>query len=346
MMHSAHPKIHLTQTPYTPQAWGGDGLMRRFRAHYEAGSHRPFALVDNPRDADLIVYCEDYQADEQRYAPRLRAERCVAEFPDRVFVITAEDQPLGFLSGVYVSLPRARFDAGRHRAGAYFGDINLQIARAEQERHEVTPQLLFSFVGARTSAVRAALFAQFAPSPHWQVRETGNTQFNINVEDPAKRSGQDSYLRTMLESHFVLCPRGYGTASFRLFETMRLGRVPVILADDWVEPSGPDWSTCAVRVSERNLARLPDLLNSRRADATTLGANARRTWESWFAPDVYAGRCLEWIHHLQQHRRHDEAAAFRRWPRLIAAARAQEAGGGRFRRLWRSIRSRLRNPSS
>jgi hypothetical protein len=84
----------------------------------------------------------------------------------------------------------------------------------------------------------------------------------------------------------------------------------------------------------------------RRADATTLGANARRAWESWFAPDVYAGRCLEWIHHLQQHRRHDEAAAFRRWPRLIAAARAQEAGGGRFRRLWRSIRSRLRNPSS
>lgn len=340
-MHANHPTVFLTQTPYTPQAWGGDGLMRRFRAQYEAGTHRPFALVDDPRRADLIVYCEDYQADEQRYAPRLRAERCVAEFPDRVFVITAEDQPLGFLSGVYVSLPRDRFDPRRHRTGAYFGDINPQITRAESERHDVNPHLLFSFVGARTSAVRGALFAHFASNLHWHVRETGNTQFNINVDDPAKRSGQDAYLRTLLESHFVLCPRGYGTSSFRLFETMRLGRVPVILADDWVEPAGPDWSACAIRIRERDAVRLPDLLAPRLGDAAALGRNARRTWEEWFAPGVYAGRCLEWIHELKQQRRHDEAAAFRRWPRLIEAARTADAGGGRCRRLWRRLRARV-----
>jgi len=340
MIHATGPTVYLTQTPYTPQVWGGDGLMRRFRALYEDGRRRNFTVVEDAREAELIVYCEDYQADQQRFAPRLRAERWVTEFPDRVFVITADDQPLGFLSGVYASLPRAHFDARRHRTGAYFGDINPQIIRAEQERNQVSPRLLFAFVGARTAPVRAALFSHFASSLHWHVRETGNTQFNINVDDPAKRPGQDAYLRTLLESHFVLCPRGFGASSFRLFETMRLGRAPVILADDWVEPEGPDWSACSIRVQERDLQHLPDVLAARQGDAERLGANARQVWEEWFAPDVYAGRCLDWIYSLKQQRHHSEAAEFSRWPRMIEAARNADAGG-RWRRLWRGLRARV-----
>lgn len=336
-MSGTRATVLLTQTPYAPQAWGGTGLAERFRARYLAGDRQPFGLVDRAEAADLIVYCEDYQESEQVYAPALRAERTVAAWPERVFVISSEDQPLGFLPGVYTSMPRPAFDDRRFRAGAYFDTINPLLAAAGRDATE--PHLLFSFIGAPTAAVRRALFAQFTTTPHWHVRATGNAAFNIGVDDPAKRAGQLAYLETALASRFVLCPRGQGTASFRLFETMQLGRVPVILADDWVAPAGPAWPDCALRLAEHRVAELPDLLRRHEADAAAMGRRARAEWEAWFSPAVYARRCLEWIHALSLARTAPEAAQARRWPDLLRAAAAARAGGGRWRRLLRRTRA-------
>ena len=330
--------VFLTQTPYTPQIWGGDGLVRRFRAQYEAGSRKHFALVESPRDADLIIYCEDYQESEQSFAPKLRSERLVAEFPERVFVVCNDDAPLGFLSGVYASMPSRRFDSRRFRAGAYFGEINPQIATAECER-TIAPRLLFSFVGARTADVRAELFGKFATTKQWWIEETGVAQYNVCVDEPAKKDGQLAYLRTLLDSHFVLCPRGLGTSSFRLFETMRLGRVPVILSDDWVPPLGPAWPECSIRVAEHKIEHLPEILASRLSDAPSLANRARLEWENWFSPAVLAGRCLEWIHDIQLARSHIEADCFARWPELIASAKRDRPY---VRELARKAKRRLK----
>lgn len=333
-------RVYLTQTPYAAQAWGGDGLRRRFREQYEAGTRQPFRLVASAAEADLIVYCEEYQESEGTFAPKLRAERLVAEFPERVFVLSSEDRPLGFLSGIYASMPHSRFNHGRFRSGGYFGEINPLIAQAEHERPDRAPRLLFSFIGARTSRVRATLLKHFASTERWTVRETGNTQFNIGVDDPAKREGQLAYLGTILNSAFVLCPRGFGTSSFRLFETMRLGRAPVILADEWVPPCGPAWPNCSIRVAEHQVAHLPDLLAARAHEADELGRRAREEWERWFAPAVYASRCLEWIHDLQLARHHNESEAFSRWPEVIRQAQMDRVHGGRLRRTLRRLQLR------
>jgi len=330
-------KVFLTQTPYANQLWGGDGLAARFRRDYEAGSRQHFALVDNPREADLILYCEDYQETEQTFAPKLRAEPAVAEFPEKVFVLSSEDRPLGFLPGLYVSMPRARFDDQRFRTSAYYGSINPLIRDAEKERDTISPRWLFSFIGAHTAAVRNALFKTFRTTERWWIQETGNAQYNIGVDDPAKKAGQTSYLRTMLESQFVLCPRGFGTSSFRLFESMRLGRVPVILADEWVAPIGPAWPDFSLRLAEHSIEQLPALLASRAADAAEMGRLARQEWESWFSPAAYPGRCLEWIHGLQLARTQDEHAQHASWPEKILAAQQEMHGGGRLQRLRRRI---------
>ena len=112
-------------------------------------------------------------------------------------------------------------------------------------------------MGARTAPIRTKIVRNFTTCENWVVQETGNTQFNINVDDPAKKEGQKFYLSTLLDSRFVLCPRGYGTSSYRLFETMRLGRVPVIISDEWVPPLGPSWLNCSIRISEKRVRELP-----------------------------------------------------------------------------------------
>lgn len=45
----------------------------------------------------------------------------------------------------------------------------------------------------------------------------------------------EEFMNITEQSYFSLCPRGYGKTSFRLFEAMNLGAVPVYLFDDpWI----------------------------------------------------------------------------------------------------------------
>ena len=53
----------------------------------------------------------------------------------------------------------------------------------------------------------------------------------------------------------MLCPRGQGTSSIRLFEAMRMGIAPVIISDKWIGPKGPEWESFAVFVKEKDISR-------------------------------------------------------------------------------------------
>jgi hypothetical protein len=116
----------------------------------------------------------------------------------------------------------------------------------------------------------------------------------------------------MKASKFVLCPRGLSVSSIRLFETMKTGRVPVILSDGWVEPPGPAWEKFAIRVREADLARLPQILEEREADAVRMGELARREWLEWFAEETAFHTAVEWCLQIKARRRIPEQ--LQRWP--------------------------------
>ena len=90
-----------------------------------------------------------------------------------------------------------------------------------------------------------------------------------------------------------LCPRGAGPSSYRLFETMQMGRVPVVLSDQWVPPDGPAWGEFLIRVPEHDVLRLPGLLREHEPDCEARGAAARHAWEAWLSPDRLFGRICE-----------------------------------------------------
>src|SRR5262245_47773859 len=55
--------------------------------------------------------------------------------------------------------------------------------------------------------------------------------------NPAPQSRiRTEYIQNILESDYVLCVRGNGNFSFRFFETMSLGRTPVLIDTDCVLP--------------------------------------------------------------------------------------------------------------
>jgi len=64
-------------------------------------------------------------------------------------------------------------------------------------------------------------------------------------EDSSRSAMDTDYWSLMARSKFVLCPRGVGRGSYRVFETLCAGRVPVIVSDDWQLPDGVDWEAIA-----------------------------------------------------------------------------------------------------
>jgi len=66
-------------------------------------------------------------------------------------------------------------------------------------------------------------------------------------------------------SHFTLCPRGYGLQSFRLYEAIQLGSIPVFIYNKPFLPfellAGCNWNEFSVLVHENNINILKDLLN-------------------------------------------------------------------------------------
>ncbi len=242
-------------------------------------------VVDQPEAADCVVAAETnfHLGRQGRLWGRWPA---LAPGARPLFVWDSSDLPSGRRPGLYCSLPRSLFDPRRHRSFCYPIRYNecIQAAAPADAQH------LYGFVGGITSGVRRRLVATLRrvgrPAEMLLVEQAGpwNQMFDRGGL-PAKRQ----YAEALRRSRFFLCPRGNGVGSVRLFETMEAARVPVIISDAYVPPAGIDWDNCSVRVSERQLERIPEILASRSADWPRLAANARRAWEAKFSPAAKLG---------------------------------------------------------
>ena len=72
------------------------------------------------------------------------------------------------------------------------------------------------------------------------------------------------YVPLMSRSRFTLCPAGFGRWSFRLVQAILTGSLPVLLADGYVLPFAHriPWDSFLVRVPERDVAAVPDMLRA------------------------------------------------------------------------------------
>jgi hypothetical protein len=153
---------------------------------------------------------------------------------------------------------------------------------------------------------------------------------------------QQDYRRRYAEitkaSKFVLCPRGLSVSSIRLFETMRMGRAPVILSDDWVAPPGAAWDAFAIRVAERDWERIPQILEAREHEAVAMGKRARTEWVEWFSREVAFHRIVDSCLALRAQRVLPERIA--RWPVYLQYLRPFHA-----RKLVRRLAHARREPA-
>jgi hypothetical protein len=254
------------------------------------------AAVDDPQAADLILFVET-SAGAGPYFERVRRHPLYRRERDRCYVFSSTDRVVPLVPGVFASITQADYLEAWTRSGHYLGVKEHGEIRYEPD---VEPSLLFSFVGSRAAApVREAIL--LLPGDDARIQDTRDAPLD-----------QRAYAESIRDAAFALCPRGGGTASFRLFEAMLLGRAPVIVADGWVPPSGPDWDSFSIRVAESNVSSIPALLRERAGEAAAMGRAARDAWRNWFSPEVSFHRVVESLLEL------DALADRRRGPARLA----------------------------
>ncbi len=266
----------------------------RFRVH---------TLVPDAEFADLVLFLDGHQ----HYLDLTL--RAITEHPltrrdrNRAFVYNEMDQPWCAMPGLYVAMPRSSFDWQRQRPCSYLSLVNNLVAAPVEPSSE--PDLLFSYMGRLGHPVREAIVR--LSHPRAVIEDTSRLSFFGATTDEVSQQKR-RYAEVVRRSKFVLCPVGSGTSSFRLFETMAAGRVPVIVSDDWVPPVGPDWDTFSLTIPERKVRDLPAILERHEPDFQTMVKGVRPAYDEWFANDVLFHRMIESCRDIMERRPSPEKA--------------------------------------
>lgn len=250
---------------------------------YELAGHGGIhSLAKQPEDADAILFSTyGIEPLDSNFYQTIREHELVNKFIQKCFLWCEKDLPLPLLPGIYASLPNFLLDPNIHQAFCYQKTLNKYLE--EQVLITTKPDVIFSFVGSISSPIRAKILNQSWEKSGGLVLSQKSLWGGIDFGD--HQAELKSYAEFLRKSLFVLCPRGNGQSSYRIFEAMQVGRVPVIIADHWVAPAGIDWSACSVQIPEKQVHQIPDILESYRPMASQMGDQARKVWLQWFSPE-------------------------------------------------------------
>jgi Exostosin family len=266
------------------------------------------SLTTDFDSADLIIFVEVHGAGW--YFGRIRRHPLVRRYREKCFLFTSNPLVIPLLPGVYSGVEK-RWATSRTRPGFYVGRTMNEFATYTPSAHDLP--YLFSFMGSvRNARVRAKLGTIRHPRSFFQnTTEDFNRALTGKMDRREWLDYERRYAELTKASKFVLCPRGVSPSSIRLFETMQMGRVPVILSDGWVPPIGPRWNEFSIRVRERDFREVPGLLQRLEPEAVKMGSLARTEWERWFSGEVLFHHLVELCLDIRRKRKLPESLS--RW---------------------------------
>jgi hypothetical protein len=241
-----------------------------------------YAIVSEPSLADYAIVQPGEQLSYKLSTIRPLSNRDIA-----TIVWDIEDRPTGRESGFYCSLRRNLFDSSRHCTISYPVIFNEFV----EYSHFDEATLEFGFIGSMTAGVRRRLMDMFGPIASSLNATMIDAEYVVawnsfaHVAETSKRT----YAEFIRKTKFVLCPRGQGTESIRLFEVLKAGRIPIIISDDYVLPAlqgKTTWQEAALFVSEGGIDSIPALVQSNLPTWKSRAAAARRLWEENFSPET------------------------------------------------------------
>ena len=310
-----------------------DKILRRLHA---ASEHRLHEMVADPDEADYILMSNlPLEVDQQA----LRAHPLFPRHLHKTFALWDAWNTPRLLPGIYVNATR-RGGFGRFRTGSYalhhpdFKNPYIEVFDAAPPVGR-DPDLLFSFMGRNCHPCRDRIFAASYARKDLLIEDTSRFNAFSHVKED-KDADQRRYFDVALRSKFMLCPRGVGASSIRLFESLRLGIAPIIVSDAWLPCVGPEWERAAIFVKEAEVDRVDEIVAAHEPRWQEMGLAARQIHETFFSEKTYFNFLIRNIHAIARHRVMPERLIAWSWPLQIslydARSRIPSAVARRLRR--------------
>jgi hypothetical protein len=97
------------------------------------------------------------------------------------------------------------------------------------------------------------------------------------------------YPDIMNSSVFALCPRGYGKTSFRLYEALAMGTIPIYISDEYWLPYEEEvvWNQFCIIVRPDEIKDIPKLISDFSCEEIKNTSNiCKRIWNEYFSYDA------------------------------------------------------------
>jgi hypothetical protein len=112
-------------------------------------------------------------------------------------------------------------------------------------------------------------------------------RFNVESYETSRRQ----YLENMISAPYVVCVRGGGNYSLRIYEAMSLGRIPLLIDTDCVLPweDFVDWHNHIIRIPLCELEKAGEIVENwhnrhSREELELLASENRLIWETYLSP--------------------------------------------------------------
>ena len=266
-----------------------------FDAFSRSAENSSHVLISDPEEADIIFLTDE----GLRPITDTVNNPWYQNYWYKCFIFAQNDFPVPLIPGLYASIRKSEYDHGWLRSGFYAwdcpsSDSHIVFTRYDQIPFPKNPEYLCVFAGSCQNArVREKL--KELQHPRCRVIDVNRDTVTANTSGDKAWIGklQSQYKTLIGNSKFSLCPRGHGPNSFRLYESMAMGRCPVILSDDWVAPPEIPWDEFSIRIPEAEYKSIFEILEKQEHRAEALGQRAREIWEQQFHPDTIFDRAVE-----------------------------------------------------
>lgn len=126
------------------------------------------------------------------------------------------------------------------------------------KKADLEKKYIASYIGRPTHKIRTKLEDRITSNEKFYIKNITSMSSSISKEN------LELFEKLIKESYFSICPRGYGPTSFRLYESIQMGTVPIYISDKFFLPyiEFLDWSEFAILLKSRKISSLPRKLNN------------------------------------------------------------------------------------
>lgn len=119
--------------------------------------------------------------------------------------------------------------------------------------------IFYSFIGnVRSHKSRAQIFNMIHPKNTVLIKRD---IFHYNNKNEALiKKMEKEYADVLSRSRFSLCPRGQSAGTYRFWESLQAGAIPVLISDNYKLPESFDWNSCIIIIKESEIKNLYSIL--------------------------------------------------------------------------------------